>query len=273
VLGAVKKILLDHPEIHHLLIEGHTNSRGSLPYNRNLSRRRASAVSTWLSSRGVDGDRILYKGYGEEYPLLPTGHPASMAMNRRVEFTVLRSDENGALVDDRAAGSSRKSKTSSRSGGGGSPRAPVVPVPSTAPVVPKAAPAANPWKVEMVSPVPEPPSSSEVVAPVEVERAKPPAALPPASMEGLEDKEELTEPDSDPGEDYFDLEDIDEPDVLDDFVPEAEMETSPAAPGGWAVELSPDVDSSPPDEEEEPGDRDEELPQEDEDPWLDFLDE
>ncbi len=93
VLTAVRDVLTEHPELTHLLVEGHTNSRGSESYNLELSEGRAQAVVDWLVSHGVPSDRLLAKGRGESSPLLEDSHPDAMVVNRRVEFIVLRADE------------------------------------------------------------------------------------------------------------------------------------------------------------------------------------
>jgi outer membrane protein OmpA-like peptidoglycan-associated protein len=95
ILAAVAQVLVDNPEIEHLLVEGHTNSRDSRSYNRRLSQARAEAVAAWLEIKGIDGARLIPKGFGEDRPLVKDGHPDAMVINRRVEFTVLRSDESG----------------------------------------------------------------------------------------------------------------------------------------------------------------------------------
>ena len=97
VLEAVLKVLNDNTDIEHLLIEGHTNSRASRLYNRRLSQARAEAVAAWLELKGVQGERLIPKGFGEDRPLVKDSHPDAMVINRRVEFTVLRSDEDGQL--------------------------------------------------------------------------------------------------------------------------------------------------------------------------------
>ncbi len=93
VLQAVREVLAQHPEITHLLVEGHTNSRGSEAFNLELSEGRAEAVVQWLVSHGISEDRLLAKGRGESQPLLADDHPDAMVLNRRVEFLVLRADE------------------------------------------------------------------------------------------------------------------------------------------------------------------------------------
>ena len=93
VLYAVKDILAEHPELEHVLIEGHTNDNGSAAYNYELSDRRASVVADWLITHGVDRNRVLSKGYGFDLPLVEHDHPEAERINRRVEFTVMRSEE------------------------------------------------------------------------------------------------------------------------------------------------------------------------------------
>jgi len=91
VLQAVLEIVQSDPNITHLLIEGHTNSRGSRTYNQNLSEDRAHAVAAWLIAEGLPETMLLARGFGEDRPLVPDEHPNAMAINRRVEFMVLRS--------------------------------------------------------------------------------------------------------------------------------------------------------------------------------------
>ncbi len=93
VLTAVRDVLLAHTEVTHLLVEGHTNSRGSDSYNLELSEARAQSVVDWLVDEGVPAERLLAKGLGEGRPLLADDHPDAMVVNRRVEFLILRADE------------------------------------------------------------------------------------------------------------------------------------------------------------------------------------
>jgi predicted outer membrane repeat protein len=90
VLEAIYDELIDHPEVVHLLIEGHTNNTGSASYNYGLADRRAKAVVSWLAKRGVDRNRLIHKGYGFDRPLLPHDHPDAKEVNRRVVFTVMK---------------------------------------------------------------------------------------------------------------------------------------------------------------------------------------
>lgn len=66
-----------------LVIEGHTDGKGSPGYNLDLSKRRAAAVRDYLVSRGVSPSRLTVIGKGMGEPLV--ADPADPA-NRRVQF-------------------------------------------------------------------------------------------------------------------------------------------------------------------------------------------
>ena len=63
-------------------VEGHTDATGAADKNLELSERRAASVVSFLTSLGVEEDRLSAKGYGETRPLLED--PTDPA-NRRVE--------------------------------------------------------------------------------------------------------------------------------------------------------------------------------------------
>jgi OOP family OmpA-OmpF porin len=66
-------------------IQGHTDSRGSAAYNKNLSQRRADAVAKVLVEKlGVEASRVSAKGYGEEQPIASNDAIEGRAANRRV---------------------------------------------------------------------------------------------------------------------------------------------------------------------------------------------
>jgi outer membrane protein OmpA-like peptidoglycan-associated protein len=76
-----------------VMIEGHTDSRGSDEYNAELSRRRAGAVQDALASRGIDRNRVEAVGKGEAFPVASNDDPAGRQQNRRVE--IVFSDQEG----------------------------------------------------------------------------------------------------------------------------------------------------------------------------------
>ncbi|MEM7241152.1 MAG: OmpA family protein [Pseudomonadota bacterium] len=75
-----------------LRVIGHTDSSGAIPYNQNLSEKRAVIVATFLSEMGqIDPTRIQIVGKGET-ELLPDMQGTD-ARNRRVEFATKDSTE------------------------------------------------------------------------------------------------------------------------------------------------------------------------------------
>ena len=79
-----------------VMVEGHTDSRGSEAYNEELSQRRAQAVTEALSARGVPADQYEAKGLGKAYPVASNETPAGQQQNRRVE--IVFSDESGRFA-------------------------------------------------------------------------------------------------------------------------------------------------------------------------------
>ena len=79
-----------------VLIEGHTDSRGSDQYNEALSERRAHAVATELESRGIAAGQVQTLGRGKAYPVASNDTPEGRQQNRRVE--IVFSDESGRFA-------------------------------------------------------------------------------------------------------------------------------------------------------------------------------
>lgn len=67
-------------------VAGHTDSRASETYNRQLSQQRADSVKAYLVGKGIDAARLDARGYGESQPLVAEKDDASRAANRRVEL-------------------------------------------------------------------------------------------------------------------------------------------------------------------------------------------
>ncbi|MES2821187.1 MAG: OmpA family protein [Pseudomonadota bacterium] len=81
------EFLQQNPE-RQVIIEGHTDSTGSPSYNQSLSERRADSVRMALVKMGVNAQRIVTQGYGQQYPVAGNSSAADRAMNRRVEVTI-----------------------------------------------------------------------------------------------------------------------------------------------------------------------------------------
>ena len=67
-------------------IEGHTDSRASDSYNRDLSQRRSDAVVDYLVSKGVTSSRLNPVGMGEGSPVASNETREGRAQNRRVDI-------------------------------------------------------------------------------------------------------------------------------------------------------------------------------------------
>lgn len=93
LLAEVASILLQHPEIKVLSIEGHTDNRGSDAYNLDLSRRRAAAVVTFLTAMGVEPGRLRSEGFGESRPISKLAGEAGWSLNRRVDMIIIERGE------------------------------------------------------------------------------------------------------------------------------------------------------------------------------------
>ena len=71
-------------------IGGHTDSVGDKKLNLLLSLKRANAVKSFLTSKGIDTRRVKTVGYGKSKPLASNDDEAEgRQFNRRVEFKVL----------------------------------------------------------------------------------------------------------------------------------------------------------------------------------------
>lgn len=76
-----------------LLIEGHTDNKGTDQYNMKLSERRAKAVEKKLKDLGVKGVRVTTKGYGFNQPVASNDTEEGRAQNRRVEVAIFANEQ------------------------------------------------------------------------------------------------------------------------------------------------------------------------------------
>ena len=70
-------------------IAGHTDNVGEDQANMNLSQKRANAVKDYLVKKGIDGSRLLAKGYGETVPIASNDYPEGRMLNRRTEIRII----------------------------------------------------------------------------------------------------------------------------------------------------------------------------------------
>lgn len=104
-LAEFRKFLSDYPNVK-IEVEGHTDSRGSDEYNRDLSERRAASVRRWLIDGGIAEERVTSVGKGEDQPQVSEPESCNdkeptdtapcegpWAENRRVVFRVTKGAE------------------------------------------------------------------------------------------------------------------------------------------------------------------------------------
>ena len=87
-LGKLTAFLSKNPAIR-IEIGGHTDNEGNESHNMSLSQNRAKAVYDYLISKGINAERLNYKGYGETMPIGSNSTPEGRASNRRTEFKVI----------------------------------------------------------------------------------------------------------------------------------------------------------------------------------------
>lgn len=86
-LSSLTDILNKYPNTD-IVIQGHTDDKGSNSYNQALSERRANAVSNYLIAHNIKNSRISTVGYGETSPKYSNGTEDGRSQNRRVEFLI-----------------------------------------------------------------------------------------------------------------------------------------------------------------------------------------
>ncbi len=96
-LRFVGGLLNEHPEIMHLVIEGHASEEGSYYYNYDLAKRRADAIWRALVEAGVSPTRISTRSMGEVEPVASGSAEDELALNRRVIFHIVRRLEPGEI--------------------------------------------------------------------------------------------------------------------------------------------------------------------------------
>lgn len=97
ILDDVVDVLNKNPHVTLVEVQGHTDHRGSNPYNLRLSQRRANSTMNYLISKGISSTRLIAKGYGESVPIAPNSTPEGMSQNRRTEFVILSQGETSSL--------------------------------------------------------------------------------------------------------------------------------------------------------------------------------
>jgi outer membrane protein OmpA-like peptidoglycan-associated protein len=88
VLNSVAKVM-DKYEKTVVEVAGHTDSTGSESYNQRLSEHRAASVAQYLTSHGIQQQRLMTVGMGETMPVADNTTADGRQANRRVEITMV----------------------------------------------------------------------------------------------------------------------------------------------------------------------------------------
>jgi outer membrane protein OmpA-like peptidoglycan-associated protein len=83
----VSQLLSSMPTVK-VVVEGHTDFKGSDDFNMKLGSRRADAVIKELSELGIDKSRMSPISFGEARPLFTEQTDWARAANRRVQFSI-----------------------------------------------------------------------------------------------------------------------------------------------------------------------------------------
>jgi outer membrane protein OmpA-like peptidoglycan-associated protein len=89
-------LFLEQYPKYRVLVEGYTDNTGNKSSNQTLSEKRADAVKVALLDKGIASDRIITRGYGNEFPVARNNSSANRQLNRRIEIVL--SDENGNIA-------------------------------------------------------------------------------------------------------------------------------------------------------------------------------
>jgi outer membrane protein OmpA-like peptidoglycan-associated protein len=71
-------------------VDGHSDNLGRRLLNRDLSKKRAEAVTEYLKAKGMDESMITMRFHGERYPVVPNNSAANRDRNRRVTIRLER---------------------------------------------------------------------------------------------------------------------------------------------------------------------------------------
>lgn len=86
LLDKVVLVMTEHENLH-LILEGHSDVLGSDEYNFWLSGARASALKSYLVSRGINAERIRVHAHGNTRPVTLDQSSAGRLANRRVDMS------------------------------------------------------------------------------------------------------------------------------------------------------------------------------------------
>lgn len=72
-----------------LEVEGHTDNQGNNAHNRELSNQRAKSVYVYLTTNGIEVERLQFKGYASDRPIADNETEEGRANNRRTSVKII----------------------------------------------------------------------------------------------------------------------------------------------------------------------------------------
>ncbi len=84
-LEEIYQVISRNPKLF-LLIEGFTDSKGKVEYNKTLSEKRANEARIWLINKGLGSRKVSSLGKGMADPIASNQSEVGRTKNRRVEF-------------------------------------------------------------------------------------------------------------------------------------------------------------------------------------------
>jgi len=76
--------------VHSIYVDGHSDNLGRRLLNRDLSKKRAEAVTEYLKNNGIDDGMVITRFHGERYPVVKNNSKKNRARNRRVTIRLQR---------------------------------------------------------------------------------------------------------------------------------------------------------------------------------------
>lgn len=89
ILDEVVMVLQANPGLR-VEVQGHTDTSGTPESNVRLSQSRAKNVVEYLVKHGIDTDRMVPNGYGQNHPIASNDNFAGRSQNRRVELKTIK---------------------------------------------------------------------------------------------------------------------------------------------------------------------------------------
>jgi outer membrane protein OmpA-like peptidoglycan-associated protein len=88
IIDEIVDAMMVRPQLK-LEVQGHTDNIGTIEYNQKLSEARAKAVYDALVQRGIETNRLRFRGFGMSVPVASNETDEGRAKNRRTQFLVL----------------------------------------------------------------------------------------------------------------------------------------------------------------------------------------